>query len=168
LAMFTKQTDRLVLRDFAKEDGPFVLYLLNTPSWQRFIGDRGVRTLVDAERYIAGTLMSPYAQGLGMYLVETRQSGEPVGMCGLVRRDYLSYPDIGFAFLPQHMGKGYAFEAASAVIAHAAEISMKRIHAITLPGNVASIGLIEKLGLQFEERRAISGETLSIYGKTLQ
>jgi RimJ/RimL family protein N-acetyltransferase len=129
-----------------------VLGLVNEPSWLRYIGDKHVHTLADAERYIAdGPARSYAAHGFGLYLTETRAEGTPVGMCGLIKRDSLPDVDIGFAFLPRYWKQGFAFESARAIIDYGyREIGLRRIVAITQPDNRASIRLLERLGLRFE------------------
>ena len=133
-------------------DAGFILTLLNEPSWLRFIGDRGVRTIDDAKDYIIQGPVAMYASlGIGLCTVELKDSSCPVGICGLIKRDYLDAADIGFAFLPAHWGKGYAYEAAAAILNFAkADLGLKRILATTRPDNIASQKLLEKLGLRFE------------------
>ncbi len=146
------ETDRLNLRWLGVEDAPFILGLVNEPSWLRFIGDKGVRTMDDARRYILEGPVASYERfGFGLYMVELRASRTPIGICGLLRRDSLSDPDIGFAFLPAYWGKGYAHESASAVLTFGREtIGLPRIVAVTDPDNARSIRLLERLGLRFE------------------
>ena len=111
------KTERLVLRHLNAEDAPFILRLLNEPSWLQFIGDRGVRTLADAQRYIETGPIEMYGRlGFGLYHVRLAQSGEPIGMCGILKRESLKDVDLGFAFLPEFWGKGYAREASAAVL----------------------------------------------------
>ena len=126
--------------------------LLNEPSWLRFIGDRGVRTIDDAKDYIIQGPLAMYASlGFGLCTVELKDPACPVGICGLMKRDYLDAADIGFAFLPAYWGKGYAYEAATAILNFAkADLGLKRILATTRPDNIASQKLLEKLGLRFE------------------
>jgi len=147
------ETERLVLREFEPADAVFLQELMNTPGWLAFIGDRGIKTPEDAGNYITDRLQPSYGKyGFGLYLVALREGNTPVGMCGLVKRDMLEETDIGFAFLPQYAGKGYAHEAALAVLRYAAlELGLQKIVAITVPDNTRSIHLLEKLGLVFRE-----------------
>ena len=146
------ETERLVLVRLSKDDARFLLELLNEPSFLRFIGDKGVRTEADARRYVeTGPLASYERFGFGLLRVELKESGEPIGMCGLLKRDALPDVDVGFAFLPRFWSKGYAFESASAVLAHARDaLGLRRVLAITSPDNEASIRLLGKLGFRFE------------------
>lgn len=143
------ETERLNLRRLQPSDAAFVLELVNEPSWLRFIGDRNVHDLTDAAAYIQkGPLESYEKNGFGLYLVETREGGESAGMCGLIRRDSLPHADIGFAFLPRFWGKGFANEAAAAVIAYGKEsLGLDPILAIVNPDNERSIALLRKIGL---------------------
>ncbi|EJL25917.1 GNAT family N-acetyltransferase [Brevibacillus sp. BC25] len=144
------ETDRLILRWQTAEDADFVLKLMNEPSWIRFIGDRGLRSTEDARNYILNGAVAMYESlGFGLYLTELKEGNVPIGLCGLIKRDSLEDVDIGFAFLPAYWGKGYAYEAASAVLAHAKEVvGLKRIVAITNPDNASSAKLLQKIGLQ--------------------
>jgi len=146
------ETERLVLRRLSTDDAEFVLGLLNEPSFLRYIGDRGVRNLEQATQYILNRLVTSYERnGFGLYLVELKESGIPIGISGLVKRDTLPDPDIGFAFLPAYWSKGYAVESAVAVMNHAREVlGLTRIVAITSLDNEASAKLLGKIGLRFE------------------
>jgi RimJ/RimL family protein N-acetyltransferase len=146
------ETERLYLRRLSIEDAEFILELLNEPSFVRNIGDKGVRTKTDAVRYIQTGPIKSYEQlGFGLYLVELKGTGVPIGICGLIKRESLTNVDVGFAFLPSYWSKGYAFEAASAVVAYAREVLvMSRLVAITSPDNCSSINVLEKIGMRFE------------------
>lgn len=143
------ETPRLTLRELTLDDADFILRLLNDPAFIRFIGDRNVRTLEDAQKYLKGPMDSYQRNGFGLWMVEDKE-GASLGMCGLIKRDALPHVDIGYAFLPEFRAQGYAFEAASAAMNHAREIKLPRLLAIVSPGNERSIRLLEKLGLRFE------------------
>ena len=145
-------TERLRLRHATAADGKFALTLVNDPDFIRNIGDRGVRTLADAERYLRDGPISSYEKfGLGMYIVELKDARTPIGFCGFVQRDWLPDVDIGFAFLPQYRSQGYALESARAVKAYGRDVlGLTRIVAIVSPTNADSIRLLEKIGLRFE------------------
>ncbi|HKP47120.1 MAG TPA: GNAT family N-acetyltransferase [Pyrinomonadaceae bacterium] len=147
------ETHRLVLRRLTPDDAEFILALLNEPSWLRFIGDKGVRTIDDARSYILKGPVDMYARlGFGLYLVELKEQAVAIGICGLIKRDSLPDVDIGFAFLPAYWGQGYALEAAAATMEYAAHtLGLNRILAITSLDNERSIKLLEKLGLSFKE-----------------
>ena len=146
------QTERLTMRQLSLNDAAFILQLLNEPSFLRYIGDRGVRNLEAAERYIeAGPMESYRRNGFGLYGVALKDSDVLIGMCGLVKRPALSDPDIGFAFLPAYWSQGYAFEAAAAVMVYGRDVlGLSRIVAIASPDNISSAKLLGKLGLRFE------------------
>ena len=161
------QTERLLLRPFTPNDSAFILELLNTEGWIKFIGDRNVRTTEQAKNYIEnGPIKSYRVNGLGLSLVEVKGSNRSVGMCGLLQRDYLDYPDLGFAFLPGETGKGYAHEIAKAVVDYAfGQLKAEKILAITLPENIRSVNLLQKLGFRYERDFITkdTNETLSLY-----
>ena len=141
------KTNRLTLRELQLADAAFALRLYNEPSFLQHIGDKGVRTLADAEKNLQQGAISSYAQhGYGMWLVENQQ-GQAIGLCGLIKRDFLAETDLGYAYLPQYFGVGYAYEAASAVLAYAAaQTELKTLVAIVSPANLASKALLQKLG----------------------
>lgn len=150
--MVVLETERLILRHLSADDAEFILELLNEPSFIRYIGDKGVRTLDDACRYVAdGPARSYELNGFGLNLVQLKTSNTPIGICGVLKRETLPDPDIGFAFLPSYWNQGYAFESAAAVLAHAREtLGLGRILAITSPDNEASEKLLGRIGLRFD------------------
>jgi len=164
------ETERLVLRRLSSDDAEFILELLNQPSFLRYIGDKGVRPTEDAVRYIQTGPVASYEKfGFGLYLVELKETGVPIGMCGLLKRDTLPDADVGFAFLPDYWSQGYAFEAASGVMSYGREVlGLRRIVAITSLDNDASIKLLEKIGLKFEGVITKSGDLgeVRLFGTT--
>ncbi len=146
------ETARLRLRHLSGDDAPFMLELLNDPDFIRNIADRGVRTEDEAQRYILEGPAASYEQhGFGLYLVEAKQSGARVGICGLLRRDCHPDVEIGFAFLPAARGQSYASEAARAVLdLGVGALHLERIVALTAPDNFASMRVLEKLGFHFD------------------
>jgi len=158
------ETQRLILQRVTVDDAGVILALLNEPSFIRNIGDRGVRTLEDAHDYIINRLIASYKNfGFGMYLVVMKDSGSPVGLCGLIRRDGLDDVDIGYAFLQQFWSNGYATESALAVKKYAKNIiGLKRLVAITDPANRGSIRVLEKIGLEFEKMVKLSEDDIEL------
>ncbi len=161
------ETERLRIRPLLPDDGPFILKLLNDPSFLEFIGDKGVRTLDEARTYIEeGPMESRKRLGFALDLVEERLTGEPMGICGLVKRPALDDPDLGFAYLPPWQGRGYAREAAEAVIDDArGRLGLKRLGAVVDGRNSPSIGLLTRLGFsrQGTVRLADDGPLLELY-----
>jgi len=146
-------TERLQIRQFNNDDAQFIIKLLNQPSFINNIADKGVRTLDDAVDYIQNGPVTSFREfGFGLGMVELTDSGEPIGMCGLLKRPQLEHPDIGYALLDQYAGRGYALEAARAIVelGHRDHHLMK-IVAVTSPNNHGSIRLLEKLGFEFEK-----------------
>jgi RimJ/RimL family protein N-acetyltransferase len=155
------ETDRLIVRRLsAQQDAPFILELLNDPSFIRFIGDKGVRTLDEARKYIVNGPVASYQKfGFGLNAVDLKESKIPIGMCGVLKRETLPHPDIGFAFLPAYWKQGYAFESAAAVMKHAREVlGLTQVLAITSPDNEASAKLLNKIGLRFEKLVRLSAD----------
>lgn len=158
------ETERTAIRRLLPEDAAFMLGLLNDPSFIRNIGDRGVRDLEGARGYIMRSAVASHEKyGYGLDLVELKATAEPAGICGLVRRDYLDDPDIGFAFLPRFTGLGYAVESATAVIEHARKVlKLPRVLAIVSPDNLRSIRVIEKTGLRYQRMITPPGDSQAI------
>jgi RimJ/RimL family protein N-acetyltransferase len=146
------ETERLTLRRFEFDDAPHVVELLTQPSFLKNIGDRGVRNVDDARRYLREGPMTMYDQyGFGLWRASRRSDDVFVGMCGLLKRDILPDVDVGYAFLPEHWGQGYAFEAANATVELGArKFGLKRIIGVVSDHNAASIRVLEKVGMRFE------------------
>ena len=163
------ETDRLIVRPLELDDAEFILRLLNEPSWLRFIGDKGVRTLEDARNYILTGPVESYRRfGFGLYLTQQKSDGRPIGLCGLLKRDALPDADIGFAFLPAFWGKGYGYEAAAAIMEHArTALGLTRVVAITNPDNASSIRLLERLGMRQDGTARLSeaGPELELFAR---
>jgi RimJ/RimL family protein N-acetyltransferase len=147
------ETERLILRQFSITDAPFITQLLNSPKWLEFIGDRQIRTIADAQSYlVGGPLLSYKTTAFGLYVVQLKDSSKPIGMCGLIKRDYLNDLDLGYALLPQFEGNGYGYEIASATTQYAFnKLHLLRLGAITVPHNQRSVHLLEKMGFIFKE-----------------
>lgn len=152
--MHILDTPRLTLREMQLSDAPFLLRLLNDPAFIANIGDRKVRSLSEAETYMKnGTLASYQNNGYGMWLVLRKSDSMPVGLCGLVLREQLGEPDIGYAMAPEFTGLGYAYEAAQACYLYAhQQLGLQRVVGIVSPGNTASKRILEKLGLRYEKK----------------
>lgn len=146
-------TDRLLLREFSLQDAPFVMRLLNTEGWLKHIGDRQVSTVEQATDYLERVIFRGYrTEGYGFWLMELRDGGLPVGLCGIIKRDYLEYPDVGYALLPEYEKKGLAAEAVSATLRHVRGNSgINVISAIVTPSNLPSIRLLERVGFTYKE-----------------
>jgi len=166
------ETERLYLRRVTLDDADLLLAVWNDPAFMEHVGDRGVRTTEEAEEAMRAGALKLYAvYGYGPYAMVRRDDGVRMGICGLFKRDNLDYPDIGFGVLPEFCGKGYAGEAAFAVLAHARDdLRIKELTAIVSPGNAPSIGLIEKLGLMFVGMITMPGddEEICLYSKRLR
>lgn len=153
------------------DDADLMLAIWNDPAFIRFVGDRGVRTLEQARDALSEGVLSLYERfGYGPFCLVQKSDGERIGICGLFRRDVLEDPDIGFALLPPYCGMGLASEAARAIVAHSRDdLGIAALKAIVSPGNIASIALIEKLGLSFERGITMPGEDeeISLYSMKL-
>jgi RimJ/RimL family protein N-acetyltransferase len=154
------ETERLKICQLSTEDSEFIIKLLNSPGWLKFIGNKNVKTKSDAENYIINGPVKSYEEnGFGLCLLKLKKKNIPVGMCGLIKRDSLEDIDIGFALLPEYEGNGYAYESASALLHHAkTDLGIKKVVAITDKDNINSIKLLEKAGLTFEKNILLKGE----------
>jgi RimJ/RimL family protein N-acetyltransferase len=153
------ETNRLSLRELDPSDAPFIIELLNSPDWIKFIGNKKVKTEEEAISYLQNGPLKSYSEnGYGLCLVERKEDKKPLGMCGIIKRETLDHPDIGFAFLAEFYGKGYAFEIAGATLEYGREkLNINTVCAITVPENLRSILLLEKLGLRFQKTISLPG-----------
>ena len=155
------------MAELSFDDAEFIIELLNDNAFVRFIGDKGVRTIADANEYLQNGPMDSYRRhGFGLYLVRRASDGTRIGICGLLRRSGLDYPDVGFALLPGFRGHGYGYESAAAVLDYARTgLGLNRILGITDPDNHVSIQLLEKAGFGFERRIRLSPDApeISLY-----
>lgn len=146
------ETGRLIIKPLTVDHAEFILELLNEPDWLKYIGDRGIRTIDDAKKYIIEGPMTMYAEhGIGLYAVELKESSTPIGVCGFIQRDFLKDVDLGFGYHSKYGGQGYAYEAAKAVMAYGVdELGYRRIAGFTSLDNEKSANLLQKLGMKDE------------------
>jgi RimJ/RimL family protein N-acetyltransferase len=164
------ETPRLSLRRMTLADAPFIIELLNDPSFIRYIGDKKVHSTKDAEAYLRDGPIAMYSQfGFGLLLVRLKDNLTPIGMCGLIKRETLPDVDVGFAYLPAFRGQGYAIEATRAVLAYGKrQFGLSRIVAIVSPGNAGSIRVLEKAGMKYESLiRAEDGTDVQLHGREM-
>ena len=165
------ETARLRMKPVTVNDAELMLTIWNDPAFIRNVTDRGIRTLEqsrDAIKDGAQKLFEDY--GYGPYCMSLKSDGSMIGICGLFRRDNLDDPDIGFGVLPDFVGKGYAGEAAQAVVDYARDtLKIGVLTAIVSPENAPSIGLIEKLGLTYERMITMPGDdgAICLYTRAL-
>ena len=154
------ETNRLQLREMTVEDAPFILELVNTSAWYKYIGDRGIITIEQAQKYIETSYLESYTNnGFGAYVMIDKDNETKMGTCGLYKRPDLDHPDIGFALLPQYTKKGFAHEATSALMDYAKNnLGIMTILAITLEENSNSIALLEKVGLRKIDTITLEGD----------
>ncbi len=146
-------TDRLLINKITIDDAGFILELMNDKDWIKNIGDKGVRTIEDAQAYIQSRFLKTYNESdYGFYTMNLKNTQQIIGIVGLVDRKGIDHIDIGYGILPEFRGKGYAFEAAKAIHDYGyQELNLEKIVAIVNPDNLPSIKLLTKLGLEFEK-----------------
>ena len=153
------ETERLILSHLTLADAAFMLELMNEPEFIEFVADRGLRTEEDAALYLAEKILPSYERfGFGLWRVDLKESATAIGICGLLKRDTLDDPDVGFSILKRFCRKGYAYEAALAVLNYGrTTLGLAEICGITAPNNRISIRLLEKLGLKLQRRIHVPG-----------
>ena len=163
------ETERVSIHALTLKEDAFIFRLMNSSTWLKYIGDRNIRTKEDARNYLQnGPIKSYEAYGVGMYGVKLKEAQEFIGICGLVKRDFLDNFDFGYAFLPEYAGKGLAFEASKAVLDYlAANRIINRVVAFTTENNGRSLKLLEKLEFQFEHPFDLHGEECLLFGRSL-
>ncbi|MEP7231008.1 MAG: GNAT family N-acetyltransferase [Ginsengibacter sp.] len=153
--------ERLILNLLTLDNRDFVKRLVNTPGWLDFIGDRNVHTDDDAIAYINKIRNT---QNLYYWVVSIKNENTPIGIISFLKRDYLENFDIGFAFLPEYNGNGYAYEAAKEVLVIVSkDPRYAAILATTVPKNTNSIKLLTKLGLHFQKEIEVEKQKLHVY-----
>jgi RimJ/RimL family protein N-acetyltransferase len=154
------QTERTILRKLSLTDTEFIIELVNSPGWLQYIGYRNIHTTEDAIRYLEDGPLKSYEQnGFGLLLIQLKTTMAPIGMCGLLKRDTLPLPDLGYALLPAYEGKGYITEATSAYLAYVEkQLQIEKLMAITSLDNEKSIRVLEKLHFVFERYMNMSGD----------
>lgn len=160
--MIIAHTDRLHLRHINVSDAQFIYQLYNQPSFIKYIGDRGIHSVTDAEAFISKVKANYLHYGFWLYLVEDKESNQPLGVNGLIQRDYLDAPDIGFALMPEYCGKGFAKESSLAVLQHAKQLKLTSIYAITSPDNTVSESMLNRLGFVFQRQDFFDGSATPI------
>lgn len=162
--MQSLETNRLSIRPFALTDAALIVTLLNEPTFIENIADKGVRTEEDAQAYLRDGPLASYQQhGFGLCLVSKKDTLEPIGMCGLLQRDYLDIADIGYALFPNYCGSGYAFEACVATLNHARDqLKLSQVAAIVNRENKNSIRLLNKLQFRFHRPIRIENESKEV------
>ena len=171
--MIIAETQRLIISKITLQDAPFFLELMNTPHWLKFIGDRKIKTINDAEKHLRKGILKSYDEnGYGFYKLQLKdENNKTIGVSGLIKRKELEYTDIGLGFLPDYEGKGYGYESSVKIMKLAQhKFNLKKIAAITSPINKNSIKLLEKLGLTFEKRVIPfeDGKELLLFAKTFK
>jgi len=165
MQQITLTSERLSLSLLQPTDAEFIYKLVNTPDWIKFIGDRKVTSKSKAEGFVQSIMDSVH---VNYWVVRLREGNVPTGIMSLVKRDYLDSHDVGFAFLPEHTGKGLAYEASRVLLRHLAEENLfPKILATTIKDNSNSIALLEKLGFHFDKEIENGGEELVVYAATL-
>ncbi len=159
------ETERLIVEEANLNDATFFLVLLNSPNWLKFIGDRNIKLLADAQKFVQESLIDNYKKnGFGFYKMSLKESNEPIGAIGFLKREYLEFPDIGYAILPIYENKGYISEAAKAVFEYGKNtLQLKTILGITTEENLASQKVLLKIGLHLVDKRRVEGEELLYY-----
>lgn len=158
------ETERLKVSQLRNSDAPFFYQLVNDPDWKRFIGDRQVYTIDKAEAYLNDRIFPSYLRnGFGFHKVSLKLTEQPIGISGIIQRDHLAYPDLGFAFLPLGRGQGFAYESAKAILDYAREkMQLKTVLAIANQDNIRSHQLLKKLGLTFQSKILMPDEDQEI------
>ncbi|MEP6676939.1 MAG: GNAT family N-acetyltransferase [Ferruginibacter sp.] len=160
----TITTYRLLLDPLISNDAEFIYRLVNSAGWLKYIGDRKINSLEDAAAYIKRICSN---SKVTYWVVKLKENGNAIGIVTFIKRDYLDYPDIGFAFLPEFANQGYAFEATKKVLDILTGAGQKQILATTIPGNTNSIRLLEKLGLRLDKEIEVEAERLQVYKMTV-
>ena len=157
-------TERLQLKLLDLNDHDFIISILNTEGWIKFIGDRDVHSKEDALAYINKIMSNP---NIFYWVARIKENNQPIGILSFIKRAYLDHFDIGFAFLPEFNGQGYASEAAKELLLIAGNASYYPILATTIPQNQPSIKLLTRLGFCFEKEIEAENTVLHVYNNAV-
>lgn len=162
-------TKRLIIRNLEQSDSSFIFTLLNDPDWVKYIGDRNIKSITDAENYITNGPQKSYkTHGFGLWCVQLNETEKPIGLCGFLKRDNLEDPDIGFALLKEECGKGYAKEAALACINYYRDhFNYRQLNGITTRANIKSKSLLTSLGMKLKGTISHDGAETLLYSMTI-
>ncbi|MGI9201533.1 MAG: GNAT family N-acetyltransferase [Woeseiaceae bacterium] len=167
---FALQTERLAIRRLTLADADLMLSVWNDPAFYKYVGDRGIHTIDDARVALQEGAFQLYEKyGYGPFRIAIRENDQAIGTCGLFRREGFDDPDIGWSILPEFCGKGFAYEAACAVLEYGiTDVSLTRVVAFISAENAPSIGLAKKLGLRYERMTRLVGddEDVCLYSMT--
>lgn len=153
--MIISETERLLISKVTLLDAPFFVKLMNTPNWLKYIGDRNIKTVEDAQENLKNGILKSYSDNeFGFYKILLKsENNKIIGTAGLIKREELNDVDIGFGFLPEYESKGFGYEVSIEIMQLAKEVfKLKKVVAITNPDNHNSIKLLRKLGLVFEKK----------------
>jgi RimJ/RimL family protein N-acetyltransferase len=158
-------TKRLVISELSQDDSHFICELCNSPGWIKYIGDRNIKNENDAYKMLQERYLPAYKDtGFGMYKVSLRENKKPIGMCGFMQRDYLDYPDLGFAILPEYTRKGYTMEASFILMDLIKKNwGLKRLYGVTYSNNKNSQNLLKKLGFRLDNEIKIPDSAGVLY-----
>ncbi|WP_454059783.1 GNAT family N-acetyltransferase [Elizabethkingia ursingii] len=158
--MKTYETERLIIKPITLDDAAFLLDLYNRPKFIQYIGDKNLRSIDDAQTYIQNRFLPQLERsGFGNYTITLKENNETIGAVGIFERDGLPIMDIGYSFLEEYEGKGYAYEAAIKVKKIGmTDFGLEKLSAITSKENVASQKLLGKLGLAYVKDISLPNE----------
>ncbi|WP_261886109.1 GNAT family N-acetyltransferase [Vibrio pomeroyi] len=165
------ETERLRLRMITPRDATFIQRLYSSEDFLRYIGDKEINDTEKAVEYIKNNILKMHQEkGVCLLMVEIKETSTPIGICGLIKRDTLESHDIGYGFVPEFYGQGFAREAAKVIIEQAKQnADIDHLVAITTSDNIRSIALLTKLGFVFERVEDVISESvnLNLYGFSL-
>lgn len=154
------ETERLLIRPVSVDDADIIFRLYNMPNFIKFIGNKNINSLSDAENYIISKFLPQIEKlGFGNYILVLKEGDQKIGSVGIFQREGLDVADIGFYVLEKYEGKGLMFEAAQKVRSIVMEnFGLNKISAITSKDNFSSQKLIERLGLKFQKYVTLPNE----------
>jgi [ribosomal protein S5]-alanine N-acetyltransferase len=140
-------TERLVLRPVTARDHPALLAHWTTPEVRRFLFDGGIISADEITEAIEESTRDFAAAGYGLWLIQEKERPDLVGTAGLRPLERLGL-EIFYSLAPASWGKGYATEAARAVVEHAlGPLGLPEVLAEVDEGNAASVAVVERLGM---------------------
>lgn len=144
------QTPRLLLRRFTAADAPLILSLNSDPEVLKYLHEPLLETAEHAAEVLHNIILPQYCNNLGRWAMHVKDSNEFIGWCGLKYRPETDETDLGYRIMQKAWGKGYATEAAQHTLDHSfKELDLKVITACAHIENLASVKILEKIGMDF-------------------
>ena len=158
------ETPRLILRQFTELDAPLILDLNSSEDIVKYVHEPLLTTFEEAKHIILNIILPQYENKLGRWAMHLKANNEFIGWCGLKYIKESDEIDLGYRIKKQFWGQGYATEAARETLRYGFEIlNIQLITGHAHIENIASIRVLEKIGMQFDREGIVDNYTLKTF-----